>query len=73
MVTARQSQQKRLTPQDLKKYQDKNLCIGCGQEGHQRIDTLQKGSQKKKKIAAVVQEVPEDPEVLLGKDSDLEE
>ena len=72
-ITLGQSQQKRLSPQDLKKYQDKKLRFGCGQEGDCRTDCPQKNSSKKKKVSAVVQEVPEDPEELLGKDSDLEE
>ena len=73
MVMLGQPQRKRLSPQDLKRYQDKNLCFGCDQEGHQRTDFPQKGSQKKKKITAVVQEVQEDSEELSGKDSNLEE
>ena len=72
-VTLRQTQRKRLSRQDLKKYLDKKLCFGCGQEGYHRIDCPQKSSQKKKKVSAAVQEVQEDQEELLGKDSDLEE
>ena len=67
MVMLRQQQRKRLSPQDLKKYWDKNLCFGCGQESYHRTDCLQKGNQKKKKILAAVQEVQEDQEELLGK------
>ena len=72
MVMLRQQQRKRLSPQDLKRYWDKNLCFGCGQESYRRTDCFQKGSQKKKKILAAVQEVQEDQKELLGKDRNLE-
>ena len=73
MVTLGQQQRKRLSPQDLKKYWDKNLCFGCGQEDYHRTNCPQKGSQKKKKVSAAVQELQEHQEKLLGKNSNWEE
>ena len=73
MVTSRQPQRTRLSSQELKKYWDKTLCFEYGQEGYQRTDCPQKGGQKKKKVKAMVQEVQENPEELLGKNSDSEE
>ena len=73
MVMLGQPQRKRLSLQDLKRYRNKNLCFGCGQGGHQRTNCPQKGGQKKKNITAMVQEVQEDPEELLRKDSNSEE
>ena len=69
IVTLRQTPRKRLSPQDLKKYRDKNLCFGCGQKGRRKTDCLQKNKEKKKKVSAAVQEVQEDRKELLGKDS----
>ena len=72
-VMSGQTQRKQLSSQDLKRYQDKNLCFRCGQGGHCRIDCPQKNSQKKKKVSVAVQEVQDDQEELLEKDNDLEE
>ena len=73
MVTLGQPQHKRLSLQDLKRYWDKNFCFGCGQEGHRRTDCPQKGSQKKKKVSAVAQEVQENQEELSEKHSNSKE
>ena len=73
MVMLGQPQHKRLSPQELKNYEDKNLCFGCGQKGHCNTDCPQKSSQKRKKVLAAIQEVQDDQEELLGKDSNSEE
>ena len=66
-VTLGQTQRKQLSPQDLKRYWDKNLCFGCGQEGHHMIDCPQKNSPKTKNVSAAVQEAQEDQKELLEK------
>ena len=72
-VTPGQTHCKQLSPQGLKKYQDKNFCYGCGQERYHRTYCPQKNSQKKKKVSAAVQEVQKDQEELLGKNNNSEE
>ena len=45
MITLGQPQRKRLSPQDLKRHCNKNLCFDCGPKGYQRTDCPQKGGQ----------------------------